>query len=136
MKGLKIVLWVTAIGCLTSVPFIFLPWAVVESIGSWFGVELLPGVPIAVYFFKIVLGVFGLIGVFFIILAKDPLKYGSMLNLGTFGLILFGLLALILGFSIGPPLIVYLGDGLSGLVFGFAILIFSFKASTGSEEKK
>jgi len=136
MKGLKIALWVTAIGCLTSVPFIFLPWAVVESIGSWFGVESFLGEPIAIYFFKVVFGVFGLIGVFFIILARNPLKYGSMLNLGAFGLILFGLMAFIFGLSIGLPLIVYLGDGLSGLVLGLAILIFSFKASTGSEELK
>jgi uncharacterized membrane protein YuzA (DUF378 family) len=50
-----------------------------------------------------------------------------MLNLGAFGLILFGLLALILGFMIGIPPIVYLGDSLTGLVFGVAILIFSAK---------
>ncbi|MBN1292608.1 MAG: hypothetical protein JXB48_12280 [Candidatus Latescibacteria bacterium] len=127
MKGLKIALWVTAIGCLTAVPFIFLPWAAVESIGSWFGVEQLPDTLIAIYFFKVVFGVFGLIGVFFIILARNPLKYGPMLHLGAVGLILFGLLALILGLSIGLPLIVYLGDGLSGLVLGGAVFIFSSK---------
>ena len=124
MKSLKVALWITAIGCLTAVPFIFLPWAAVESIGSWFGIESLPDMPIAVYFFKVVFGVFGLIGVFFIILARNPLKYGSMLNLGAFGLILFGLLALILGLAIGLPPIVYIGDGLSGLVLGTAILVF------------
>ena len=128
MKSLKVALWVTAIGCLTAVPFIFLPWAAVESIGSWFGIESLPDMPIAVYFFKVVFGVFGLIGVFFIILARNPLKYGPMLNLGAFGLILFGLLALILGLSIGLPLIVYIGDGLSGLVLGIVILVFSSRS--------
>ena len=127
MRSLKIILWITAIGCLTAVPFIFLPWAVVESIGSWFGIESLPDAPIVIYFFKVVFGVFGLIGVFFIILARDPLKYRFMLNLGMLGLILFGLLALIIGFSLGLPPIVYLGDGLSGLVLGIAILIFSSK---------
>ena len=128
MKSLKIVLWVVAIGCLTAVPFIFLPWAAIECIGSWFGVESLPNTPIAVYFFKVVFGVFGLIGVFFIILARNPLKYGPMLNLGAVGLILFGLLALTIGLYIGLPPIVYLGDGLSGLVLGICILIFSSKS--------
>lgn len=125
MTSLKVALWVTALGCLSAVPFIFLPWAALESIGSWFGIESLPDTPIAVYFFKVAFGVFGLIGVFFIILAKNPLKYGPMLNLGAFGLILFALLALILGFSLGLPPIMYIGDGLSGLVLGIVILIFS-----------
>jgi len=128
MKSLKVALWIAAIGCFTAVPFIFLPWVVVESIGSWFGIESLPDMPIAVYFFKVVFVVFGLIGVFFIILARNPLKYGSMLNLGAFGLILFGLFALILGLSIGLPPIVYIGDGLSGLVLGIVILILSSKS--------
>ncbi len=127
MNRLKIALWVTAIGCLTAVPLIFLPWTAVESISLWFGIESLPDAPIAVYFFKVVFGVFGLIGGFFIILARNPLKYGPMLNLGTFGLILFGLLTLIIGFSLGLPPIVYLGDGLSGLVLGISILFFSSK---------
>jgi len=72
MKTLKFVLWVPAIGCLSAVPFIFLPWSVIESIGSWFGIESLPSMPIAVYFFKVTFGVFGLIGVFFVILARNP----------------------------------------------------------------
>ena len=127
MNALKIALWIIGIGCLTAVLFLFLPWAVVESMGSWSGVELLPDTPIVIYFYKVIFGVFGLIGVFFIILARNPFKYGSMLNLGAFGLILFGLLALILGFMIGIPPIVYLGDSLTGLVFGVAILIFSAK---------
>lgn len=127
MKGLKIALWVTAIGCLAAIPFIFLPWAAIESIGSWFGIESLPDMPIAVYFFKVVFGVFGLIGVFFIILARNPLHYGSMLNLAAYGLILFGLLALIFGTSLGLPIVVYTGDGLSGLILGIIILIFSLK---------
>lgn len=128
MKTLKVLLWVAAVGCLTAVPFIFLPWSVTVSIGSWFSSESLPCTPIAIYFFKIAFGIFGLIGVFFIILAMNPLKYGPMLNLGAFGLILFGLLAFITGISIGLPLAVYLGDGLSGLVLGIAVLIFSSKS--------
>jgi len=128
MKSLKIVLWITAIGCLTAVPFILLPWEVIQNIGSEFGVESLPESPIAIYFFRVVFGVFALIGVFFIILARNPLKYGPMLNLGAFGLILFGLLALIVGLLFGIPPFVYLGDGLSGLILGSAILFLSSKS--------
>lgn len=127
MKTLKFVLWVPAIGCLSAVPFIFLPWSVIESIGSWFGIESLPSMPIAVYFFKVTFGVFGLIGVFFVILARNPLESRPMLSLGAFGLILFGLLALVAGLYLGLPPIVFLGDGLSGFVLGIAILFLSSK---------
>lgn len=127
MKTLKFILWVPAIGCLSAVPFIFLPWSVIESIGSWFGIESLPSMPIAVYFFKVTFGVFGLIGVFFVILARNPLESRPMLSLGAFGLILFGLLTLVAGLYLGLPPIVFLGDGLSGLVLGIAILFLSSK---------
>ncbi len=128
MKSLKVALWVAAIGCLAAVPLIFLPLAVIENMGSWVGIGSLPDMPFAVYFFKVVCGVFGLIGVFFIILARDPFKYGSMLNLGAFGLIIFGILALIVGLSIGLTPFVYIGDGLTGLVLGIIILILSLKS--------
>jgi hypothetical protein len=128
MKSLKVALWVAAFGCLTAVPFIFLPWGAVESIISWFGIEPMPNVPIVIYIFRVVCGVIGLIGVYFIILARNPLNYGPMLDLGAYGLILFGLLALILGLKIGMPPIAYIGDALSGLILGIIIAIFSSKA--------
>lgn len=128
MKTLKVVLWIAAIGCFTAVPFVFLPWTVAESIAARFGIESLPSTPISVYFFKVVLGVVGLIGVFFVILARNPLKYGPMLSLAAFGLVLFGVLALILGLSLKLPPIVYIGDALSGLVLGIAVLILSSRA--------
>jgi uncharacterized membrane protein YuzA (DUF378 family) len=128
MKYLKFVLWLTAIGCLAAVPFLFLPWTTVQSIGAWFGVEPFPATPVAIYFLKIAFAVFGLIGVFFIILARNPFACGPMLYLGAYGLILFGLSALVLGNSLGMPTIVYLGDGLSGLVLGAAILFFASKS--------
>jgi len=127
MNSLKVVLWVVALGCLTAVPFIFLPWTAIESIISWFGIDPMPNVPVVIYSFKVVFGIFGLIGIFFIILARNPLGYGPMLDLGAYGLVLFGLLALILGVSNGIRPIVYAGDALSGLILGIIILILSSK---------
>lgn len=131
MRMLKISLWITAIGCLIAVPFIFVPWSVIADMGSCFGVEPLPDAPFVVYLFRVICGIFGLIGVFFVLLALDPLKYGPMLNLGAYGLILFGLLAMITGTSIGLTPVVYLGDGVSGLILGSAILLFAAKARQG-----
>jgi hypothetical protein len=127
MKGLKIVLWILAIGCLSAVLGIILPWDVIKNIAIWFGIDPFPNIPIVIYFVRTACGIYVLIGIFFIILARNPLNYGPMLNLGAYGSILFGLLALIIGFSIGLPPLVYLGDGLSGLVLGVAVLIFSKK---------
>lgn len=132
MKSLKVALWISALGCLTAVPFIFLPWTVLENIISWFGIDPLPNVSLVVYLFRLVCGVFGLIGIFYVFLARNPLGYGPMLELGSFGLILFGLITLILGSTIGLPLIVYIGDALSGLVLGIIILILSIKLKKSS----
>lgn len=130
MKSLKIALWIPAIGCLMAVPFIFLPWSVVESISAWFAAEPLPTTPIAVYYFKVVFGIFGLIGVFFVMLARDPLKHGEMLNLAAFGLMTYGLLALIVGFFNGISAAVYIADGLSGTLLGVVILFLSTRLKT------
>ena len=127
MKGLKITLWLAALGCLGALPFVIMPWSVVENLISWFGVDPLPNTPIVMYLFKIACGIFGLIGIYYILLARAPLAYGHMLELGTYGLILFGLLSLFIGSSIGLPLVVYIGDTLSGLILGTLSSVFSYK---------
>ena len=100
MQSLKTALWITAIGCLMAVPFIFLPWSVFNAIASFTGHDLFPDVPVVVYFTKVLCGGYGFIGIFFIILARNPLGYGSMLYLGAYGLIILALLELILGLAI------------------------------------
>ena len=127
MKSLKVTLWITAIGCLTVVPFIFLPWSVLEAIVSFFGHDPIPDVPVVIYFVKVLFIVLGFIGIYFIILARNPLGYAPMLYLGAYGLIIFGLLALILGFTIDVSPIVYIGDALFSLVLGIIIVTLSSK---------
>ena len=132
MKGLKITLWIAALGCLTAVPFVIMPWGVVENLALWFGVDPLPNTPLVIYLFRVVCGIFGLIGIYYILLARDPLAYGHMLELATYGLILFGLLSLFVGSSIGLPVIVYIGDGLSGLILGTLATVFAYKVKRAS----
>jgi len=128
MKGLKIALWVAAVGCLAAVPFVVFPWTVLEAFTRWFGIEPLPDTPVVMYLFRVVCGIFGLIGIFFILLARNPLMYGPMLDLGAYGLIVFGLLALIVGASLGMPCTVFAGDALSGLILGIIIVILASRA--------
>ena len=127
MKSLKIALWVAAIGCLTAVPFIVLPWHVLDKIVLWFGFEPIPNDRLIMYILRVSCGVYGLIGVYFIILARNPLVYGPMLDLGAYGLAIFGLLSLIIGLSLEISPRVFAGDALSGLILGIVIIVLSSK---------
>lgn len=134
MKSLKIALWLAAIGCLAAVPFIALPWSVLEKIILWFGVGPISDNQLVMYFLRVSCGVYGLIGIFFIILAKNPLAYGPMLNFGAYGLIIFGLLSLIVGVGLDISPKVYTGDFLSGLILGIVIIVFSSRAKRALEK--
>ncbi len=128
MKSLKVALWVAAIGCLIAVPFIVLPWSVVDKIALLFGIEQIPNDPLVMYILRVSCGVYGLIGVYFIILARNPLGCGPMLDLGAYGLTIFGLLSLITGLSLEISPKVFTGDSLSGLILGIIIIVLSSKA--------
>lgn len=95
MKNLKITLWVCAIFFLLSFLFVPLPWRTFTALFNQYGVQIPAEEPFTVFSARIYLMTFGMIGVFFVILARNPLKYGEMLILAAIGLLLFGLLALI-----------------------------------------
>lgn len=128
MKSLKVALWVAAIGCLTAVPFIVLPWHVLNKIVLWFGFEPIPNDQLVMYILRVSCGIYGLIGVYFIILARNPLGCGPMLDLGAYGLAIFGLLSLVIGLSLEISPRVFAGDALSGLILGIVIIVLSSKA--------
>jgi hypothetical protein len=131
MKSLKVALWITAIGFLTTVPFIFLPWSVLDAITSFTGHDPIPDIPVVIYLTKICCVIAGFIGIFFIILARNPLGYGPMVYLGAYGLIVLGLLELILGLTIDISPIVYIGDAFFALILGIIILVLSLKCKKG-----
>lgn len=138
MNSLKTALWICALGCLTAIPFIVLPWGIIEAIMMAFGLKSIPEIPeipAVMYFMRIACGVLGLVGIFFIMLARNPLDYGPMLNLGAYGLIVFGLLALVLGLRLRISPMVFLGDTLFGIVLGVVVAVLSFKARSVSETK-
>ena len=90
MKSLAIALWIAALGCLAAVPLLFLPWSAAEWLALQFAIEL-PDAPVVIFFLKAMFGVFGCIDVFFVMLARNPLGYGGMIELGGYGLILYGI---------------------------------------------
>ncbi len=70
------------------------------------------------------------IGVFFIILALNPMKYGVMVPFSGIAAVLTGVVCGITGPAVGMPAAWFLGDTLSCLVLGVLILVFWRKAKS------
>ena len=124
MKGLKIVLWVCGILCLSSFIFAAFPWNMISAWFQWFGYESPPVTHIIIYMFRICLVTFGMIGIFFIILARDPLKYNGMLLLAAYGALFMGFSCLIGGIRYSLPLCMYVFDVIFCAAAGILILAF------------
>lgn len=99
MKGLKIILWICAISCLLGFVFAALPWRATAALFHLFGVPPPTAEPIIVYLYRLCLAMFGMIGIFFTILARNPLKYGAMLLLAAYGLLCYGVFCLVGGYD-------------------------------------
>ena len=128
MKGLKIILWICAISFLLAFILAPIPWRAIIAWFQWVGIQPPAAAPITVFMFRISLAMFGMVGIFFVILAKNPLKYGAMLPLSAVGLFCYGVLSLVLGIRYGLPVWIYFNDVVFGLVTGVLILVFQKKA--------
>lgn len=128
MRGLKICLLITGILCLLAVAGLFLPLSAFESITGFFGIETLPDSPLIMYAIRVVSAMNVGIGVFFIILALNPMKYGVLVPFSGIVSILLGMVCMITGLAVGMPALWFLGDSSSCLVLGVLILVFWQKA--------
>jgi hypothetical protein len=124
MRGLKICLWITGILCLPCVFGIFLPISTLESFTKLFGIESLSGPPLATYAIRVTSAMAVWIGVFFIILALSPMKYGVMVPFSGLAAVFLGVVCAITGMVVGMPPLWFLGDSLSCYVLGILILVF------------
>ncbi len=130
MRGLKICLWITGILCLLSVVGLFLPVSAFESFAGFFGIETLPDSPLIMYAIRTMSATFIGIGVFFIILALNPVKYGVLVPFSGIASVLLGVVCFITGLVVGMPVLWFLGDTLSCAVLGVLILVFWRKAKS------
>ena len=67
-------------------------------------------------------------GIFFVILARNPISYGAMLLLAGYGLICFGIFYLVGGIRYGLPVWIYSQKSIFSALVGVLILIFRKKA--------
>ena len=125
MRGLKICLWIAGIGCLLGVFGMFLPVRVVESLAKVFGGQLVcTDCPLCLYALRTVSAACVGIGVFFVILALNPMKYGVMIPFAGLAAVFLGVVCGITGAAVGMPHLWFLGDSVSCTVLGVLILVF------------
>ena len=117
-------MWITGVLCLPVVAGLFLPLSACESIAGFFGIETLPDSPLIMYGIRTMSATFAGIGVFFIILALSPMKYGVMVPFTGLATVCLGVVCFITGLVVGMPVLWLLGDSLSCLVLGVLILLF------------
>jgi len=132
MRGLKICLWIAGIGCLLSVFGMFLPISAWQSIAKIFGVESLPDSPLFEYAVRLMSATYVGVGVFFVILALDPMKYTVLMPFTGIAAVLLGLICGITGLAVKMPTLWFLGDSLSCLLLGVLILVFWRRAKKTS----
>lgn len=126
MRGLKICLWIMGILCLVSVVGVFLPISAWESIAKVFDADLvLPDSPMFEYMVRLMCATYAGVGVYFVILALNPMKYGVLIPFSGIAAIALGLVCVITGLIVGMPVAWFLGDASGALVLGVLIVIFS-----------
>ena len=128
MKGIKIILWISAVSCLLGFIFAALPWRTITAWFDFVGIQSPGAEGITVFLFRLCLVLFGMIGIFFAILARNPLKYGAMLLLASYGLVIYGIFSLVAGVRYRLPVWIYANDVIFGVVAGVLLLIFRKKA--------
>ena len=124
MRGLKICLWITGILWLLAIVGVFLPMSTWESMTRYFGIESLPDSPLFRYMGRVMSAMAAGTGVFFIILALQPMAYGVMVPFSGLCNIGLGVVCGATGFIEKMPSIWFLGDAISCLVMGVLILVF------------
>jgi hypothetical protein len=132
MSALKICLWIAGIACLLSIFGMFLPISAWQSFTKIFGIESLPDSPLFMYAARLMSATYALVGVFFIILALDPMKYGVLVPFSGVASVLLGVVCAIVGLIVAMPTLWFLCDSLSCVVLGVLILIFWQRAKQKS----
>ena len=126
MRALKICLWIAGILCLLGVFGMFLPISVWESIAKFFGIESLhlPDSPLVEYAVRLMSATSVTLGVYFIILAQNPMRYGIMVPFTGLAAIFLGVACAITGLVAKMPVWWPLADSITCTILGALILVF------------
>jgi hypothetical protein len=129
MKGLKITLWICGVCWMSGFVSAVLPWEVFTALCKWMGIHPPEGKGITILMFRLACISFGMIGIFFVILARNPIKHDAMLQLAAYGLLCcYVPCSLLGGIRYGLPSWTYAGDAIFGTVAGVLLFIFRKQA--------
>ena len=124
MRGLKICLWIAGVGCLLAGIAMFLPLGMLESMVKVFGEESFPSSAVFFYLLRVTLATYFGIGLFYVILARDPMKYGVIVPFSGVIAVFIGVVCAVAGLLFEMPVLWFLGDAIPCLVLGVLIFIF------------
>ena len=128
MKGLIIVLWITSILCLVCFLGLIIPWTWISAILSFTDLDIAGYQGVEKYAARISCAGFGMIGIFFLILARNPSYYGTMISFGGYGLLVVSAFCLAWGIYYSFTWWNWLGDVLCCGILGGLILLFKSKS--------
>ena len=124
MRGLKICLWIAGVLCLLSVLGMFLPVSTWESMTEFFGIGSFPDAPLVEYAVRLMSATYVAVGVYLIILALNPMKYGIMVPFTGLAAVFLGVACALTGFAVKMPNLWFLGDSVPCIVLGILIIVF------------
>lgn len=136
MKGLKTILWIAGVVCLLAVIGLFLPMSTLDRMTQVLGGVSLPEGSLVVYGVRTISATFVAIGVFYIMLALDPGRYGPMVPFSGAAAVFVGLSCAVAGAVVGLPILVYLGDAAGCTIMGILILGFWNKSRQEEQTSK
>jgi hypothetical protein len=130
-RRLRVVLWVAGAGCGMAAFGVVAPWDWMSSWMAAFGAEEMSASPMRVYGMRAACATWVFVGLFFLLVARNPLAYAPFLNLAIGGLLCVGLVCLITGVAVGmqPPW--YLTDVAFCWIIG--ALLWVWRPSPGAE---
>ncbi|MFO7956258.1 MAG: hypothetical protein R6X33_04095 [Candidatus Brocadiia bacterium] len=134
MRGLKTCLWIAGLFCLLSVFGLLLPMSALRSLAGVFGGGELPEAPVFVYALRVSSATYLAVGAFFILLARDPMRYGLLVPFAGGASVLVGVVCGVTGLLSGMPAGWFLGDFLTCTVLGILILVFWRRATSAPPE--
>ena len=133
MKGLKSILWIAGVVCLLAVLGLVLPMSTLDQMTQVLGGVSLPEGPLVIYGVRAISATFVAIGVFYIMLARDPQRYGPMVPFSGAAAVFLGITCGVTGIALGLSVLVYLGDSAGCIIMGILILVFWNKSRRETE---
>jgi len=125
MKALKRTLVLMALLSLVYVVGMALPVPTMEKIADWTGMgKVLIGAPVFIYMVRVLSATFVAIGVFLLILARDPLRYGVLVPFAGAASAWIGVACGLFGIASGISVLWFIFDAIGCTVLGILVLRF------------